>query len=409
MSQNSLHEIISLISLDSTDIPHIHVYGLPKRRLNEVVKAIREKEKITCIEVNCLLVETSTKTFLSEISHTTSKLKADSLESLISSLENWYENNKSGQILFLLTHAEALAKFKDLNWLTVFFSMCRNCFSCSIRCKIVTVSNMPWSKIGLLEMVSQPIQFQLKNFTREEIVKEIYTELEYPENFVNIVLKTVFNHCRDLEELIFMVKRTAQKFIKSGGDPSNFQANDWKSLDLILKTVKEDLFYRLDEPLSNFRNTVELPYLTKFVLIASYCASYNPISTDERFFTKGRDKNRRRAVNNRTQVVEKLHEIGPKPFELRRLFFIYLFFVKSFGKHNEKLENLPTVDINGQISQLCHLGLISRVSAPANLDLPKFRCDASLEFANEIARSLDIKDENEQSRLRDYLFDFASE
>lgn len=54
-------------------------------------------------------------------------------------------------------------------------------------------------------------------------------------------------------------------------------------------------------------------------------------------------------MNNRTQAVEKLHEIGPKPFELRRLFFIYLFFVKSFGKHNEKLENLPTVDINGQV------------------------------------------------------------
>jgi len=45
------------------------------------------------------------------------------------------------------------------------------------------------------------------------------------------------------------------------------------------------LFIYLMTGLSS-RTHVELPYYTKYLLIAAYLASYNPAKTDRRFFAK---------------------------------------------------------------------------------------------------------------------------
>ena len=37
---------------------------------------------------------------------------------------------------------------------------------------------------------------------------------------------------------------------------------------------------------SSFRANMELPYYSKFLLIAAYLASYNPAKVDRRFFAK---------------------------------------------------------------------------------------------------------------------------
>ena len=44
------------------------------------------------------------------------------------------------------------------------------------------------------------------------------------------------------------------------------------------------VFYDLPEPAS--RNQVELPYYSKYLLVAAYLASYNPAISDKRFFCK---------------------------------------------------------------------------------------------------------------------------
>ena len=49
------------------------------------------------------------------------------------------------------------------------------------------------------------------------------------------------------------------------------------------------------------RSHIELPYYAKYLLIASYLASYNPAHTDRRFFTK----QGRRGLSNRAKAAAK--------------------------------------------------------------------------------------------------------
>jgi hypothetical protein len=46
---------------------------------------------------------------------------------------------------------------------------------------------------------------------------------------------------------------------------------------------------------SSSRLTVELPFYSKFLMIAAYLASYNPQKTDKRFFVKHHGKQRKTA------------------------------------------------------------------------------------------------------------------
>ncbi|VBB32783.1 unnamed protein product [Acanthocheilonema viteae] len=136
----------------------------------------------------------------------------------------------------------------------------------------------------------------------------------------------------------------------------------------------------------------------KYLLIAAYCASYNPPSSDRRFFTKNHGKQRRRASTAKglRSNLESAHETGPKPFPVQRLLFIYLAMLE---KHD--MRNHCAADIHAQVAELCAMGFLNRVSADGNLDTPKYRCIATFEFSEQLAKTMGIE-------IRDFLIDFSS-
>ncbi|KAJ6666352.1 hypothetical protein lerEdw1_000625 [Lerista edwardsae] len=77
---------------------------------------------------------------------------------------------------------------------------------------------------------------------------------------------------------------------------------------------------------------VELPYYSKFLLIAAYLASYNPARTDKRFFVKHHGKIRKINFQKKHEKEVQLkinlflqtsnHLLGPKAFPLDRLLAI---------------------------------------------------------------------------------------
>ena len=67
---------------------------------------------------------------------------------------------------------------------------------------------------------------------------------------------------------------------------------------------------------------LELPYCSKFLLIAAYLASYNPPKTDKRFFLKNAGKIRKRAAQARGPDV-KQKMLGPLTFTIDRLIAIF--------------------------------------------------------------------------------------
>jgi origin recognition complex subunit 5 len=54
---------------------------------------------------------------------------------------------------------------------------------------------------------------------------------------------------------------------------------------------------------TNSRGDFDLPYYTKFLLIASYLASYNPPRFDVRYFAKAGDEKRKRKEASRNQCL----------------------------------------------------------------------------------------------------------
>ncbi|KAG8142664.1 hypothetical protein E2320_005867, partial [Naja naja] len=88
---------------------------------------------------------------------------------------------------------------------------------------------------------------------------------------------------------------------------------------------------------------VELPYYSKFLLIAAYLASYNPARTDKRFFVKHHGKIRKVNFQKKHEKTSN-HLLGPKPFPLDRLLAILYSIVDS--------RIPPTANIFCQVSEM---------------------------------------------------------
>ncbi|XP_030409674.1 origin recognition complex subunit 5 isoform X3 [Gopherus evgoodei] len=147
--------------------------------------------------------------------------------------------------------------------------------------------------------------------------------------------------CRDLKELRHLA---ALNFTKYCEPVVRGEANErdtrrlWKNIESHLKKAMQTVYLREisssqweriqqddGEPghlkgLSAHAH-VELPYYSKFLLIAAYLASYNPARTDKRFFLKHHGKIKKTNFLKKHEKTSN-HLLGPKPFPLDRLLAI---------------------------------------------------------------------------------------
>ncbi|XP_068200417.1 origin recognition complex subunit 5-like [Palaemon carinicauda] len=137
---------------------------------------------------------------------------------------------------------------------------------------------------------------------------------------------------------------------------------------------------------------VELPFYSKFLLIAAYLASYNPARTDRRFFVKHHGKQRKTHHMIKAKEKSSSQLVGPKPFPLDRMMAIFYSIVED--------KVTPTANIFSQISTLVTLKLVTQVGGDDQLDAPKYKCAVSLNFIRGIARTVGFD-------IIRYLYDFA--
>uniref|UniRef100_A0A674CCV1 Origin recognition complex subunit 5 n=1 Tax=Salmo trutta TaxID=8032 RepID=A0A674CCV1_SALTR len=135
---------------------------------------------------------------------------------------------------------------------------------------------------------------------------------------------------------------------------------------------------------------VELPYYSKFLLIAAYLASYNPARTDKRFFLKHHGKIKKTNFLKKHEKTSN-HLLGPKPFPLDRLLAIFYSVVDS--------RVAPTASVFCQISSLVTLQLLNQVGHDDQLDAPKYKCAVPLDFILAISRTVSFD-------MVKYLYDF---
>lgn len=156
-------------------------------------------------------------------------------------------------------------------------------------------------------------------------------------------------------------------------------------------TLITDSLLILDAPIIALKQA-ELPYFTRFLMIASFLASFNPSKYDNRFFSR-EDRSRvgkKGGIHNGSLMRSQL--AGPKAFPVDRMLTIFYSILPDE-------ECRFTFDIHSQIASLISLRLLTKVSAASRLDLIKCRCNVSYIFIKSVARSVNFD-------IGKYLYDF---
>ncbi|KAI8814984.1 origin recognition complex subunit 5 C-terminus-domain-containing protein [Cladochytrium replicatum] len=166
-------------------------------------------------------------------------------------------------------------------------------------------------------------------------------------------------------------------------------------------------FQTQNPPSKRIDNTISLPKLSKFLLVAAYLASYNPQKDDHRIFARGgggvAGGGRKRkggitaprssattqhpSTKKSTSSTRKIRPqlIGPKSFTIDRLIALFYGVIRSV---DEDVQLDYNVDLQAQVMGLLTLRLLSRAGVSDHLDSIKFRCSFSYEFVKRVAEEV---------------------
>ncbi|XP_013394402.1 origin recognition complex subunit 5 [Lingula anatina] len=299
------------------------------------------------------------------------------------------------------------------------------------KCKVsvILITEIVWEKFwGGTGMVDPfPIYFQ--DYTKEELLEIMALDSpeDYPvtfyKSYITLVLSVFYLACRNLAELRHLAQLNFPLYvepIKSGDATISESRKLWKHIEPFLKKALQTVYLREvsskqwesmqqklmeDEegekcmgaaggpvPLHVARANVELPFYSKYLLVAAYLASYNPAKSDRRFFTKncGKQRKSNRAVKKHERTSNQL--LGPKPFPLDRLMAIFHSIIEG--------RVVPTANIFSQVTSLVTLQLLAQVGSSDQLEGPKYKCLVSLDFIKQVARTV-------QFDIVQYLYDFV--
>ncbi|KAF6779525.1 hypothetical protein AHF37_00898 [Paragonimus kellicotti] len=299
------------------------------------------------------------------------------------------------------------------------------------RVVIILVTRSPWEKFSSGTFHLEPVVVPINSYSRDQMTQILHSLQPHGASqarfrrFVDLLLTVCFPVCRNAGELIHLTKINWLAFeepVVKGLIAPDDEWGQWKFAQPTLKRSLSNLYLRQQASTGNsvVRTTItslELPYFTRFMLIAAFMASYNPREADKKFLVKNLGKHTNRMKRNeKTSEHTKALLVGPRVFPVDRLLAIFHALLRN---ESEPVPN--TSLLISQIASLTALGLLSATS-PANaigglhtlganlgssgfcevdaLANPRYRCMLSLETAKAIAQSVDFD-------LTAYLTDFS--
>ncbi|KAJ7251118.1 putative origin recognition complex, subunit 5-like protein [Mycena haematopus] len=154
------------------------------------------------------------------------------------------------------------------------------------------------------------------------------------------------------------------------------------------------------------RRLVDLPRMSKFILVAAYLASTNPHTSDLRMFGRGLDekKRKRRARKSKGGSAKAPQRVlGPNPFPLDRIIAILGALLEEndvdrrlaapeYTIPGEQTDmEIARVGIYNAIIELSDIGLLHRTSALDKLDgPPTFKCGISYSTSAALAQQIEV-------------------
>ncbi|XP_034382663.1 origin recognition complex subunit 5 [Cyclopterus lumpus] len=282
---------------------------------------------------------------------------------------------------------------------------------------VILLSEIVWDKFRPNTGCFEPLLLHFPDYSKGELQHILSHDrhpsysAEFYSSYINILLGVFYSVCRDLRELRHLAALNFSKFcepVVEGKVKETDTHKLWRNMEPHLKKAMQTVYLRevsslqwekmqqMEEKESgalrglSAHTHVELPYYSKFLLIAAYLASYNPARTDKRFFLKHHGKIRKTNFLKKNEKTSN-HLLGPKPFPLDRLLAIFYSVVDS--------RVAPTASIFSQISSLVTLQLLTQVSHDDQLDAPKYKCAVSMDFICAISRTVNFE-------IVNYLYDF---
>uniref|UniRef100_A0A8C5G2V5 Origin recognition complex subunit 5 n=1 Tax=Gouania willdenowi TaxID=441366 RepID=A0A8C5G2V5_GOUWI len=281
---------------------------------------------------------------------------------------------------------------------------------------VILLSEIVWEKFRPNTGCFEPLLLHFPDYSKGELQQILSTDshpsysAELYSSYINILLGVFYSVCRDLRELRHLAALNFNKFCEplTEGKVKETETHKlWRNIEPHLKKAMQTVYIREVSSLQweqmqqtedeggalrglSAHTHVELPYYSKFLLIAAYLASYNPARTDKRFFVKHHGKIRKTNFLKKNEKTSN-HLLGPKPFALDRLLAIFYSVVDS--------RVAPTASIFSQISSLVTLQLLTQISHTDQLDAPKYKCSISLDFISAVSRTVNFD-------IVKYLYDF---
>lgn len=281
---------------------------------------------------------------------------------------------------------------------------------------VVLLSEIVWELLRPNTGCFEPLPLYFTDYSIGHLQKILSLDhpLEYSTDFyaayINILLGVFYPVCRDLKELRHLAALNFSKYcepVVQGAANERDTRRLWKNIESHLKKAMQTVYLREisssqwerlqqgDGEAGQLKGLsahahVELPYYSKFLLIAAYLASYNPARTDKRFFVKHHGKIRKMNFLKKHEKTSN-HLLGPKPFPLDRLLAILYSIIDK--------RVAPTANIFCQISSLVTLQLLTLIGHDDQLIGPRYKCNVSLDFIRAISRSVNFD-------IIKYLYDF---
>ncbi|XP_059843169.1 origin recognition complex subunit 5 [Hypanus sabinus] len=421
-------QIVTLLSLlgepQHYSYPSIFVYGHTATGKTYVIQTLLKTLKFPHVIVNCVECFSSRMLFeqilnqlqgswLSE-NECTSYLRCNTLNEFVLLYKQVVrEQNLLNQTVYIVLDKAEQLREMDANLLPGFLRFQE---LAETNVTVLLISEIVWEKFRPNTGCFEPLTLHFPDYNKDDLLKILSHDhpLEFSAEFytcyINILLGVFYTVCRDLKELQHLAALNFPRFCEpviKGDVKEEDTRRLWRNIEPHLKKAMQTVYLReisssqwerLQQEGEDSKHLkglsahghVELPYYSKFLLIAAYLSSYNPARTDKRFFMKHHGKIKKSSFLKKHEKTSN-HLLGPKPFPLDRLLAIFYSIVDS--------RVTPSANIFSQITTLVALQLLTLVGHDDQLDGPKYKCTASLDFIRAIARTVNFD-------IVRYLYDF---
>ena len=276
---------------------------------------------------------------------------------------------------------------------------------------VILISKFPWSKWKLSQQLAAvpPVQVFVAPYNKDQLghlLHELFlSNFKEPkvlkENFVDLVLSVFQPICKTWPQFKRAAELLWPDYIRPTKETPKIEPDNARSLYRVvephMRKVLANIHYQesvsmMGEESKSKRLNVELPFFSKFLLLAAYLASYNPVSTDKRYFMRGKTGRVVKKSKRQHLAHQKSSQLlGPKMFDLNRMLAIFHVIV------DQKVTS--TAEIQSQVASLVTLQMLTQNGE--DLDQPKYKCNVSLDFIRQVAK-------NVRFELHKYLYDVDS-